>query len=78
MSHYPGTWRHAFDPRHSRQRQKLRTTRAKLRQAEQNVTTEQGTARAPATDAAHEHQARARKAELRLAALRRPQPRSTP
>ncbi|MFF1909132.1 hypothetical protein [Kitasatospora sp. NPDC058218] len=36
------------------------------------MATEQGTARAAATDAAHEHQARVRKAELLLAALRAP------
>ncbi|MFJ6140578.1 hypothetical protein [Kitasatospora sp. NPDC092286] len=72
MSLYPGTWRHAFDPRHSRERHKLRTARGNLRRAEQNVATEQEHARSAAADAAHEHQARVRKAELHLAALRDP------
>ncbi|MFF2751864.1 hypothetical protein ACFVVA_40815 [Kitasatospora sp. NPDC058048] len=76
MSLYPGTWRHAFHPRHSRERRKLRAARENLRRAEQNVAAEQESARScaasAAADAAHEHQARVREAELRLAALRDP------
>ncbi|MGA5824155.1 hypothetical protein ACPC54_40705 [Kitasatospora sp. NPDC094028] len=72
MSQYPGTWRHAFHPRHSRERHTLRTARTNLRRAEQNIVTEQQRARAAAATAAHEHQARVREAELRLAVLRDP------
>ncbi|MFD8781217.1 hypothetical protein [Kitasatospora sp. NPDC059599] len=69
---YPGTWRHAFDPRHSPERQKLHTARWNLRRAEQNVATEQKRAHSAAADAANEHEARVRNAELHLAALRAP------
>ncbi|MGW7582750.1 ABC transporter C-terminal domain-containing protein [Kitasatospora sp. NPDC054768] len=72
MSLYPGTWRHAFDPRYSRERQRLGTARENLRRAEQNVAAEQEHARSAAANAAREHQARVRKAELDLAALRDP------
>ncbi|MGX4735078.1 hypothetical protein [Kitasatospora griseola] len=69
---YPGTWRHAFDPRYNRERQKLSTARENLRRAEHNLAAQQEQARSAAADAAREHQARVRKAELRLAALRDP------
>ncbi|MFJ5927649.1 hypothetical protein ACIQF6_34145 [Kitasatospora sp. NPDC092948] len=69
---YPGTWQHTFDPRYSRERQKLSTARENLRRAEQNMTAQQEQARSAAADATREHQARVRKAELHLAALNDP------
>ncbi|MEV7121114.1 hypothetical protein [Kitasatospora griseola] len=66
---YPGTWRHAFDPRYNRERQKLSTARENPRRAEHNLAAQQEHARSAAAHAARKHQARVRKAELRLTAL---------
>ncbi|MET9396061.1 hypothetical protein [Kitasatospora sp. NPDC002965] len=69
---YPGTWRHAFDPRHHQDREHLRTARHNLRRAEQEVAAEQERVRSSADTAAREHDNRIRQAEQRLAALRAP------
>ncbi|WP_331727305.1 hypothetical protein OG871_39995 (plasmid) [Kitasatospora sp. NBC_00374] len=72
MTQYPGTWRHAFDPRHRQDREHLRTARHNLRQAEQQIAAEQDRARSAADTAARDHQNRIRQAEQHLAALRAP------
>lgn len=72
MRRYPGTWRHAFDPRYSQDRENLRTARAKLRRAEKTVAAEHDRARSAVDSAAQQHRARVKEAEQHLAGLRDP------